>query len=64
MFIIFILKIREIIIIFNIKYIYDVDRFKLLKNGIVLNFVEYCIFVRLGLKFFLKGLIFKLIYMY
>lgn len=40
----------------------DVDRFKLLKKGIVLNFVEYCIFVRLGLKFFLKGLIFKLIY--
>lgn len=58
MFIISISKTREITTISNIKYIYDVDRFKPSKNGTVSNFAEYW----LGLKFFLKGSTFKLIY--
>lgn len=62
MFIISISKTREITTISNIKYIYDVDRFKPSKNGTVSNFAEDCTSARLGLKFFLKGSTFKLIY--
>lgn len=40
----------------------DVYRFKPSKKGTVSNFAEYCTSARLGLKFFLKGSTFKLIY--